>query len=45
MRFLGFPFHYFYTAVFLLVLFVGLCWIFCFQTDRIYKKLGIEERV
>jgi len=44
-KFLGFPFHYFYTAVFLLILFVGLCWFFCFKTDRIYKKLGIEERV
>ena len=44
-KFLGFPFHYFYTAVFLLILFVGLCWIFCFSTDRLYKKLNIEERV
>jgi len=45
MKFLGFPFHYFYTSVFLLILFVALCWIFCFQTDRLYQKLGIEERV
>ncbi len=44
-KFLGFPFHYFYTAVFLLILFVGLCWFFCFKTDRIYRKLGIKERV
>lgn len=41
----GFPFHYFYTAVFLLILFVGLCWIFCVRTDKIYKKLNIEERI
>jgi putative solute:sodium symporter small subunit len=41
--FLGFPFHYFYTAVFLLVLFVGLCWLFCIRTDMFHKKYGIEE--
>ncbi|MFO8023341.1 MAG: DUF4212 domain-containing protein [Perlabentimonas sp.] len=34
-RFLGFPFHYFYTAVFLLCLFIGLCWIYCVRTDKI----------
>lgn len=33
-KFLGFPFHYFYTAVFLLVVFIGLCWIYCILTDR-----------
>ncbi len=33
-KFLGFPFHYFYTAVFLLTLFIGLCWLYCFITDR-----------
>jgi hypothetical protein len=33
-KFLGFPFHYFYTAVFLLILFIGLCWTYCFITDR-----------
>jgi len=33
-RFLGFPFHYFYSAVFLLTLFIGLCWAYCFITDR-----------
>jgi putative solute:sodium symporter small subunit len=41
--FLGFPFHYFYTAFFLLVLFVGLCWIYCVRTDRRDKILGIED--
>ncbi|MBN2664697.1 MAG: DUF4212 domain-containing protein [Bacteroidales bacterium] len=41
--FLGFPFHYFYTAVFLLILFVGICWFYCVRTDKIMKELGIEE--
>lgn len=34
-KFLGFPFHYFYTAVFLLCLFISLCWIYCVRTDKI----------
>jgi putative solute:sodium symporter small subunit len=42
-RFLGFPFHYFYTAVFLLILFVGLCWLYCVRTDMFNRKYGIEE--
>jgi putative solute:sodium symporter small subunit len=41
--FLGFPFHYFYTAVFLLILFVGLCWLYCIRTDRRDTILGIED--
>jgi putative solute:sodium symporter small subunit len=41
--FLGFPFHYFYTAVFLLVLFVGLCWLYCVRTDYFNRKYGIED--
>lgn len=41
--FLGFPFHYFYTAVFLLILFVGLCWLYCMRTDMYNRKYGIEE--
>lgn len=41
--FLGFPFHYFYTAIFLLVLFVGLCWLYCIRTDMFNKKYGIED--
>jgi putative solute:sodium symporter small subunit len=41
--FLGFPFHYFYTAVFLLILFVGLCWLYCVRTDMYNKKYGIED--
>jgi putative solute:sodium symporter small subunit len=43
LKFLGFPFHYFYTAVFLLVLFVGLCWLYCVRTDMFNKKYGIED--
>ena len=42
-RFLGFPFHYFYTAVFLLILFVGITWLYCVRTDMFNKKYGIED--
>jgi putative solute:sodium symporter small subunit len=42
-KFLGFPFHYFYTAVFLLILFVGLCWLYCVRTDMFNKKYGVED--
>ncbi len=42
-RFLGFPFHYFYTAVFLLILFVGLCLIYCLKTDSMNKKLEFAD--
>jgi len=42
-KFLGFPFHYFYTAVFLLILFVGLCWLYCVRTDMFNKKYDIEN--
>lgn len=42
-KFLGFPFHYFYTAVFLLILFIALCLIYCIRTDRINKELNITE--
>lgn len=42
-KFLGFPFHYFYTAVFLLILFVGMCWLYCIRTDILNKKLGIAD--
>jgi len=38
--FLGFPFHYFYTAVFLLILFVVLCWIYSFMIDRVHTRMG-----
>ncbi len=42
-KFLGFPFHYFYTSVFLLILFVGLCWLYCVRIDYFNKKYGIED--
>lgn len=41
--FLGFPFHYFYTAVFLLILFVAICLYYCIATDKAMRRLGIEE--
>jgi len=41
--FLGFPFHYFYTGVFLLILFVFISWFYCVATDIAMRKLGIEE--
>lgn len=42
-RFLGFPFHYFYTAVFLLILFVGLCWLYCVRTDQLNAKFNVAD--
>ena len=42
-KFLGFPFHYFYTAIFLLILFVGLCWLYCMRIDRRNRILGIQD--
>ncbi len=42
-KLLGFPFHYFYTSVFLLILFVGLCWLYCVRADRRNKILGIAD--
>jgi putative solute:sodium symporter small subunit len=41
--FLGFPFHYFYTAVFLLVFFIGLCWFYCYKTDKLHARLNFLE--
>ncbi len=42
-RFLGFPFHYWYTAQFLLILFVVLCLIYAVTIDSINKKFKIVE--
>ncbi|MFH1729144.1 MAG: sodium/substrate symporter small subunit [Pseudomonadota bacterium] len=42
-RFLGFPFHYWYTAEFLLILFVALCFIYCKATDKINKKYSAHD--
>ena len=41
--FIGFPFHYFYTAVFLLILFVFLCWLYCVQTDKMEDRLAADQ--
>jgi putative solute:sodium symporter small subunit len=41
-RFLGFPFHYFYTAVFLLVFFVGLCMLYAYRIEHLHKKFNME---
>jgi len=42
-KFIGFPFHYFYTAVFLLILFVGMCLLYNLRLDRRMKMEKIEE--
>lgn len=42
-RFLGFPFHYFYTAVFLLVLFIFLCVMYAYRIQHLHRKYGMEE--
>jgi len=42
-KFLGFPFHYFYTAVFLLVLFIGLCITYNLLIEWRLKKEGVTE--
>ncbi|MBD3267637.1 DUF4212 domain-containing protein, partial [bacterium] len=42
-RFLGFPFHYWYTAQFLLILFVVLCLIYAYQTDRSNEKYNFPD--
>ena len=43
MKFLGFPFHYFYTAIFLLILFVGLCLLYCVRTDILNARFNIVD--
>lgn len=42
-KFLGFPFHYFYTAEFLLILFVLLCVLFSWRIERLQKRFNIVE--
>jgi len=42
-KFLGFPFHYFYTAELLLILFVLLCLIYSYRIERLDKKYSIVE--
>jgi uncharacterized membrane protein len=42
-KFLGFPFHYFYTAVFLLIMFIVLCIVYNILIEWRLKKQGIIE--
>lgn len=42
-KFLGFPFHYFYTAEFLLILFVGLSLFYSIRITQLQKKYSITE--
>ena len=42
-NFLGFPFHYWYTAQFLLILFVVLCLVYALIIDRTSKKFNFVE--
>ncbi len=42
-KFLGFPFHYFYTAVFLLVLFIALCIVYNVLVEWRLRKEGVVE--
>jgi uncharacterized membrane protein len=42
-KFLGFPFHYWYTAQFLLILFIVLCLIYAVLIDRMNKKHDFIE--
>jgi uncharacterized membrane protein len=42
-KFIGFPFHYFYTAIFLLVLFVVLCIVYNKLIEWRLNKEGIVE--
>ena len=42
-KFLGFPFHYWYTAQFLLILFVLLCLLYAYITDKENEKYGFVE--
>jgi putative solute:sodium symporter small subunit len=42
-KILGFPFHYFYTAEFLLILFVVLCLIYSIRITRLQNTFSIKE--
>lgn len=42
-KFLGFPFHYWYTAQFLLILFVLLCLFYAVSIDMLNKKYEFVE--
>ncbi len=40
---LGFPFHYLYSALFLLTLFVTICLVYCKAIDKVMKKYDLEQ--
>jgi putative solute:sodium symporter small subunit len=42
-QFLGFPFHYWYTAQFLLILFVLLCLYYAVSIDKMNKEYDFVE--
>ena len=42
-KILGFPFHYFYTAEFLLILFVCMCLFYSIRVTQLQKKFLIKE--
>lgn len=42
-KFLGFPFHYWYSAQFLLILFIVLCIIYAVKIDKLNTKFNIPE--
>ena len=42
-RVLGFPFHYLYSALFLLALFVIICLVYCKAIDKVMKKYDLEQ--
>ena len=42
-KILGFPFHYFYTAEFLLILFVSMCLFYSIRITHLQKKFSIKE--
>jgi hypothetical protein len=42
-KFLGFPFHYFYTAIFLLILFIILCIVYNLLIEWRLEKEGVIE--
>ena len=42
-KFLGFPFHYWYTAQFLLILFVVLCFVYAFVIEKTNTKHDFVE--
>lgn len=40
---LGFPFHYLFTALILLTLFIVICLVYCQVIDKMMKKYGMES--